>query len=250
VSAALLLVLLLGQMSDAAAIPMSARSGLDAAIAPTPPIALQTPAPAPVLEPAGGPLSTGAQASFQRMIQAALAASMTSRSAPQAGTAASSSSSAASSSSSSSSSSSASFDSTSIARSLNDLAQQLRQQREPQLPAHSLLDILAADRVLPLLSPADIASLLPHLPSVGTEQSAEGIAQHMRSAQFAQVLGRMDSVLRGEAYGGLIGSLGLSIGSGDGGFGVEGLIDAINRLVRKERQDRDSSAAADEHKGS
>ena len=239
-------------MSDTAAIPItSQRSGLDAAIAPTPPVAVQTPAPAPVLEPAGGPLSGNAQASFQRMIQAALAASMTSRNAPAAAAASSSSSAAASSAASSSSSSSASFDSNSIARSLNDLAQQLRQQREPQLPAHSLLDILNAERVLPLLSPADIAALLPHLPTAGTEQSATGIAQHMRSAQFAQVLGRMDSVLRGEGYGGLIGSLGLDVGSGDGGFGVEGLIDAINRLVRKERQDRDnSSPATDEQKGS
>ena len=122
------------------------------------------------------------------------------------------------------------FDAAALARSLNQIASQYRM-REPALPSHSLSDILHADRILPLLTEQDRERLAPLLPGGGRD-----VAVDMRSAQFAQTVGRMNGVLNGENYGSLLSSLGLEMGNG--GFGVEGLVQAIERQVQREKDSR------------
>ena len=155
--------------------------------------------------------------------------------------------------------------------------------REPQLPPHSLLDVLQPDRVIPLLADDDIKQLVQLLPGddadgatataadaetaagpVDTADSASSdvvsisastatataaattslsarVSRHMRSAQFQQTVGRMQSLLHSENYGSLLGSLGLDTAAG--GFGVEGLVAAIERQVQLGRDSASSTAA-------
>ena len=119
-----------------------------------------------------------------------------------------------------------------------------------QLPPHSLLDVLQSDRLLPLLSDDDRRELVRLLPGEnepsGSTASATpsttdsaislsaSLSRHLRSAQFAQTAGRMQSLLYSENYGSLLSSLGLDTSAG--GFGVEGLVAAIERKVRLDRE--------------
>ena len=188
----------------------------------SPPVATQQPTPPPQPQPtAPSTAATAQQNSLQRMIQAALVSARGQPAAPAS----------ADSSASSSSSAAPAFDAATLARSLNDLASQYRQQREPALPAHSLTDILSVDRVLPVLNDADVLRLSAFLP--GGANTAADLSTHMRSAQFAQTVQRMNGVCNGENYGSLLSSLGLEIGNG--GFGVEGLVAAIERQVQREK---------------
>jgi hypothetical protein len=51
-------------------------------------------------------------------------------------------------------------------------------------------------------------------------------------------VGRMNGVLNGENYGSLMSSLGLEMGNG--GFGVEGLVQAIERQVQREKSAKEA----------
>ena len=213
---------------------------------PTPPIALQQPsAPTHSAQPS----NEQSQTQLQRLIQQALSAS---RQPPTAGSAATPAASSAPSAASASTSGSpaAPLDTAALARTLAGLAAQFTRNggqsaagnREPQLPPHSLTDILQPDRVLPVLADDDykqLAALLPTEAESDADPLSARLARHMRSAQFAQTAGRMQSLLHSENYGSLLSSLGLDMSAG--GFGVEGLMAAVERLVKV---DKEKAAAA------
>ena len=235
----------------------------------TPPVALQSPsAPAHSAQPS----NEQSQNQLQRLLQALASAAATANSAPStaaatgAGTAASS------------NTTTPSVDTAALTRSLAGVVAQLSRSgqstaaRETQLPPHSLLDVLQPDTILPLLQHDDIKQLAQLLPT-DSDKAATDTAQpnsahtdsgggsvdsaapapptsastslpsllsrHMRSAQFQQTAGRMQSLLYSENYGSLLSSLGLDTAAG--GFGVDGLVAAIERQVRVDR-DRQTAA--------
>ena len=151
-----------------------------------------------------------------------------------------------------------------------------------QLPPHSLLDMLQPDRLLPLLSDDDrreLVKLLPgeNEPSGSTDSAtaatadtaaaaaagsvpaaADGsvsstsasasktlsasLSRHLHGDQFPQTPERMQSLLYSENYGSLLSSLGLDTSAG--GFGVEGLVAAIERQVRLDREKQTATSGA------
>ena len=254
-----LLVVLLQGSGPGSALPQSTTQL-------SPPVALQQPtAPSPSAQPS----NEQSQSQLQRLLQA-LASAAASSTNSASSTAGAPTRLGPSSSSSvpavAGSSVPSSVDTAALSRSLAGVVAQMSRSgagREPQLPPHSLLDVLQPDRVLPLLDEDQLRQLVALLPSdsstvatpatatatataaaataTGTAAAAASLSLHLRSAQFSQTAGRMQSLLYSENYGSLLSSLGLDTSAG--GFGVEGLVAAIERRVKLDRE-KDGAAAS------
>jgi len=102
---------------------------------------------------------------------------------------------------------------------------------------HSLSEILDPDRVQGALDEKSISSLLPLLPE--GQRHASDLMSHLRSAQFHQTVNRINSLLNSNQYGQLMASFALNPAGEN--IGVQGLIDAVQKEVKKEEEKKAKS---------
>lgn len=102
-------------------------------------------------------------------------------------------------------------------------------------PRYHLNDVLDAERVLACLDQSDIDQLMSELP-----ENDRDVGSHLRSAQFLQTVQRLNNLLYGQNYGSLMSSLGLPVD----GFGVEGLVQALQQRASQQSTNQSNSQSA------
>lgn len=105
----------------------------------------------------------------------------------------------------------------------------------------NLTEVLDPDRVLEHVDEKTVAELAEHLPNTGLSPREE-LEATLRSPQFQQTTSRLTSILNGQHFGELMGSLGLSA---SGGIGVDAFLDAIQETVDEDKDDNDNDTQGD-----